>query len=130
MSKELSKSSIKPSDDDVVARPPSGAVISLGFKGTPESVPIRYTFNQWCKRKVHVLPNTEEAIRRNYWAYERNALYECEYVGNQVEGPFVITEYVKVLPNKCSIVVYYDGSIGVSKWRAIDEVADIAEPQK
>lgn len=84
---------------DRVSGPSPGLEIRHGYKTTEETVPIFYTFNQWYKRKVHVLPATYEDFMRNRVSYEYGVLYECEYAGGGWDSSgryFWMTEYVRV----------------------------------
>ena len=103
-----------PREDNKIDFLPKGLSVLHGFKATFESVPHRYHFNQWYHRAVHVLPRELDWVRKYHSAYENGILYECKYAGKtDIYAPFVIPEYVKVLPTTRSIVVLYTGEVQI-----------------
>lgn len=103
---------------DRVDAPPEGLEVKHGYKTTEETVPFFYTFNQWYRRAVHVLPATIEDFMRNRVSYEHGRLYECEYAGGHWDSSgqryFWMTEYVRVLNKTVGMCLTYDGELRIT----------------
>lgn len=101
-----------------VPGPPAGLEVRHGYKTTEETVPLFYTFNQWYRRKVHVLPATYDDFIRNRVSYEQGVLYECEYAGGGWDPSggryFWLTEYVRVLDQTVCMCLMYDGELRIT----------------